>query len=59
MANNTVFGVAECPHCGTGNPTAWSGNFRTQCYNCKKSFIVKRQKLKFVKPLYGARNRRK
>lgn len=55
MANRPVFGVVECPYCRKRNPTAWNGNFKIHCYNCKKPFNVKRQKLKFVTSLYGGK----
>lgn len=55
MANKPVLGVMKCPYCGTNNLTAWDGNFKICCYSCRKPFIVKRQKLKYVKPLQGSK----
>lgn len=51
MANNPVLGVAICPYCKERNPLIWNGNFRYPCYRCHKTFSVKRQKLKDVKPI--------
>ena len=51
MANKPVFGVVICPYCKVRNPIIWDGNFRYSCCLCHKTFNVKRQKLKDVKPI--------
>lgn len=58
MANHPVMGVAQCPYCGTNNPTIWDGNRKISCYNCRKPFVIKRHKLKDVKPVYGVDRRK-
>lgn len=51
MANNPVMGVAVCPYCKNNNPIIWNSNFRWVCTRCRRSFMVKRQKLMHVKPI--------
>lgn len=51
MANKPVLGIIDCPHCGRANMVYWNGNCKAPCFYCRKTYMVKRTRMRDTKPL--------